>query len=162
MTLSYNYRLICRHSFLGSVLLSESLINSQNLICLAANSCCFFLACPIQTNRSESSFVLRYCRSNALESGAWPWNQSAWNQVSQFKLTSVTCISGTWAWLILRSAQIAWYRNILADRRPVCQNMPPMANYTFLAFEAISAEVVFIEALLEDNKSRASGRIQAG
>ena len=55
----------CRHSFLGSPLLSEFFF-SQNWFCLTANSCCFFLACPIQTNRSESSFVLRYRRSNAL------------------------------------------------------------------------------------------------
>ena len=55
----------CRHSFLGSPLLLE-IFFSQNWFCLAANSCCFFLACPIQTNRSESSFVLRYRRSNAL------------------------------------------------------------------------------------------------
>ena len=33
---------------------------------VATNSCCFLLACPIQTNQSESSSILRYRRSNAL------------------------------------------------------------------------------------------------
>ena len=56
---------ICRHRSLGSPRLSE-ISSSQNWFCLAANSCCFFLAFPIQTNQSESSFVFRYRLSNAL------------------------------------------------------------------------------------------------
>ena len=55
----------CRHSFLGLRSLSESFF-SQNWFCFAEKSGCFSLACPIQTNRSEFCFVLRYRRSNAL------------------------------------------------------------------------------------------------
>ena len=48
----------CRHNFFGSPLLSVIFL-SQNSLCFRPYNRCFFWACVVQANRSQTSRVLR-------------------------------------------------------------------------------------------------------